>query len=287
MTSASHRSNRHEQPGIASGVLPCGGGVHRAARLLSLLLSLSLLATGLGACGGGGGAHTDVVAQVGTTVITRATLDHWTATFIRGDYFSVTRQKAPVGLASDPPNIGACVLASTKVAVQGARVTVKKLAAGQLNTKCRQLYDTVKREALSYIISVIWSAGQAAEIGHKITDADIADRIAQLQKEDYPKPGQFATYLQNKGWSRSDLNFIVKRNLLVGEVLKDLEAKAGKGAASQPVLARLLEGNARRWTAKTSCQSAYVVEQCKQYKGAGTDTPSAAVLFEQMAGLTS
>jgi hypothetical protein len=255
-----------------------------AARRLALLVALSLSTIGLGACGGGG-ARSDMVAQVGSTPITSATLDHWTATFIRGDYYSVTRKQAPAGLASDPPNYPACVSGAMKIAAQGEQ-PAKKLTPAQLNTKCHQLYATVKREALSYLISVIWSAGQAAERGFKITEADITDRISQLQDEGYPKPGQFADYLTSKGWSRADLRYIVKRNLLTGEVMKALNARAGKGPDSQPTLVKLLQNNARVWTAKTSCRAGLVVEQCKEYKGVTPSGPSAAVLFEQMGSRT-
>ncbi len=245
-----------------------------------VLMALSLAVLGLAACGGsGGGIPGNAVAMVGKTPITYASLNHWAATFVRGDYYQVTQKRAPAGLASDPPNYAACVSAAETIAVKPPKPTPT-----QLQGKCHQLYEAVKLEALRYLISALWSADQSAELGHKITETDINERIAQLQKEDYPQPGAFEAYLTNKGWSRADLHYIVKRNLLSGEVLKDIEKQAGKGHAGEKALTRLLQSSASKWTARTTCRPKYVVLQCKEYKGVAPTGPSPAVLFEQMAG---
>lgn len=252
--------------------------------VLSLSSALALVPVSLSGCGGSQSAS-DVVARVDGRPITRALLSHWTATFVRGDYYAVTRKKAPVGLASNPPDYGACVSAAKKVRPPTA--ARPPLTEAQLSERCHVLYATVEREALGYLITVMWSEGQAKERGYTITAADIAERIAQTQRESYPKRDAFANYLVSKGWTRADLNVIVRRNLLEGEVLKALEAKAGKGPKSEGTLASLLEENARKWTSKTSCSTGYVVQQCRQYRGVTPKTQSAAVIFEEMMGSTT
>lgn len=250
--------------------------------LLSLSIALVLAPVSLAACGGSSQGASDVVARVDARPITRALLNHWTATFVRGDYYAVTRKKAPVGLASDPPDYGTCASAAKQV--RSPTTTRPPLSEAQLREKCHVLYATVEREALGYLITVLWSEGQAKERGYTITAADVAERIAQTQRESYPGRGAFANYLVSKGWTRADLNVIVRRNLLEGEVLKTLEARAGKGSTSEGRLASLLQENARKWTLKTSCSAGYVVEQCGQYKGGAPKTQSAAVIFEEMVG---
>ena len=283
MTTAKRQPDESTVPGRAS--LPSLGwsGGKTATKPLSACLAVALAAMALYGCGGGQ-RGSDVVARVGAKEITHATLSHWTATFVRGDYYVVERKKAPTGLATNPPDYLACVEAAKTIRSPSA--TNAPFTAAQLDTKCHELYASVTQEALKYLISVLWSEGQATERGYKITDADIAERIAQTQKEDYPRPGQFASYLTNKGWSRADLSYIVKRNLLVGEVLKALEAEAGnKGLKGQLALARLVAGNARKWSFKTSCTPGFIVEQCKQYRGAQLKTKPAAVIFEEMVGV--
>jgi hypothetical protein len=259
----------------------------KALRLLSLSLAVALLGAGLSACGGCGGAKSatdSIVARIGSKTITTETLDHWTATFVRGDFYATTRKKAPPGLATNPPDYSACVAAAKEI--RSPQATEPRLTDEQLRQKCRELYESVKREALSYLISVIWSEGQAAEQGFGVTDAAIAARIRQTQREDYGSSAAFADYLVNKGWTRADLNFIVRRNLLVGKVLKALEEKAGKGVAGVQALAKSMAANARRWTLRTRCARTLVVEQCNDYTGATTKGVSAAVIFERMRGLS-
>jgi hypothetical protein len=266
--------------------------IYRSLSLAAFVFAL----VGVSACGssrnGGGprGSANNVVAIVGGTPITQSSLDHWAATFVRGDYYSTMQRRAPAGLATDPPNYAMCVSGERAVIEQAAEQPAPrrskprtKPTAAQLAVKCHQLYRDVRREALGYLISVLWVTGEAAERGHKVTEGAINERITELQQETYPKPGQFASYLANKGWSRTDLRYIVRRNLLSGYVLQEVKSQVGNGSGSELALARRVRANVQKWTTKTTCRGGIVVEACKEYRGATSSDPSPAVIFEQLA----
>ncbi len=255
----------------------------RAIWRFQLLGAILLIALGVSACGGGG-ASGSVVAQVGSVPITKATLAHWTATFVRGDYYSTMSAKAPAGLASDPVNYASCVSAAKTIPAT-TRGGKARLTAAQLEAKCHELYRAVELEALSYLISAIVSDRESTALGHPITEADIDERIAQTQHETYPKKGQLEAYLANKGWSRADLRYIVRRNLAVGEITKVFGERA-KGGGEKAVAAQFVSLG-RAWTEKTTCMTGYRVERCRGYKAPAAQPTSPAVLFEQMAGLSS
>jgi hypothetical protein len=258
----------------------------KPVRIFAVLASLSLGVAGLGACGGsGGGGPGDVVAQVGTTAITKATLDHWVATFIRGDYYSAIGRKAPAGLGSDPPNYAACASAA-KAAAQQASSGTPQLGKAQLERKCHELYDAVRPEALSYLISVLWSIGEGKERGQEVTDAEVSRKLAKVVSEQYPKQGQLETFLTDKGWTLADMRYILKRNILAATFLASVEKEANNQGSGQRTLVKLVNGITARWAVKTSCHAGYVVWQCKQYRAAAATasaTPAPAAVLEEMA----
>jgi hypothetical protein len=246
---------------------------------------IALTAAVISGCGGGSGSG-GVVAQVGGTPITQATLNHWVATFIRGDYYQVIAKKAPAGLATDPPDYRACVGAAKSLApIRNSGKPI--LGEAQLGRRCRQLYQDVRLEALSWLISVLWQKGQAAERGEQVTDAALERNLDKWAKEKYGTRQALMAYLDKKGWSLADLHYILKRNLLSELNLIDLHRKATRvttdpAGIQKALLKYLLKLNAR-WTSKTSCGAGYVVWQCKEYTPRTSTNPSPAVLFEEMS----
>jgi hypothetical protein len=250
----------------------------------AIIVSSVLMGALAAGCGGASGNGDAVVAQVGRTPITEATLNHWMATFVRGDFYQAVGSKAPAGLATNPPNYDSCVKAA-KTLAPGPSSGKRILSAAQLEHRCRVLYRDVRHEALSYLISVLWAVGQAAEIGKHVSDQQIQHYLGEIVKEQYKTQQAFTTYLANKGWSLADMQYILKKNILSEQLNTDAKAKASQlGGGKQAFMKVILRRNAQ-WTAKTNCRAGYVVWQCQEYKPKTTSTEaSPAVLFEEMGG---
>jgi hypothetical protein len=255
-------------------------------------MSIKALAVGLSSivfaglavvgCGGTAGNGDPVVAQVGSTKITESTLHHWMATFVRGDFYATIGTKAPAGLATDPPNYAACVAAAKTIEPRPSSGK-PRLTGTQLEQKCHALYRDVRSEALSYLISVLWSIGEAGEMGRTVSDREVQKQIDTLITRTYKTQQAFFTYLDNKGWSLADMHYIVKRNLL-SQLVNDVAANKAISQNGQRAFVNMVLRRNAKWTTKTKCQTGYLVWQCKGYKPTAPSDPSPAVLFEEIVG---
>jgi hypothetical protein len=249
---------------------------------------LSILLSAVGCCGCGSGGSTGIVAQVGSVPITRATLSHWMSVVAGGDYVDQFGTRAPRGLASDPPNYKACIAAAEAI-VSRSTAGRSRLGRAQSAVRCEQLYQALKRQALSLLISINWSFGEGAEQGVTATDAQAHRMLDQLKAEQFPKEGEYRTYLAYRGWVPSDELFQLKQNVVSMKLLakfKHSAARSGDGPQAYAyAYGKLIATNARKWRAKTTCRVGYVVPQCKGYTPSRTSStnPSPAVLLEDLA----
>jgi hypothetical protein len=106
------------------------------------MFGIALLASG---CGGGRAGG--VAVRVGKAVITTAAVHHWMEVL------------APPFEVPDAPNFHRCTEQAAEEHPEGSQ---SQLA---LKAECKQRYDTLRRQALSYLISAQWVIGQAREAG--------------------------------------------------------------------------------------------------------------------------
>jgi hypothetical protein len=255
------------------------------SKFAAMIVSAGVVGVSLAGCGGSSGAGGTVVAQAGRATITEATLNHWMATFVRGDFFQATGgSKAPAGLATDPPDYGSCAKAAKTLAPSPSSGKLI-LTRTQLEHRCHELYRYVRQEALSYLISVLWAVGQGAELGKHVSEQQVQGHLSTIIREQYKTQQAFATYLANKGWSLADMQYILKRNLLVQKLQADAETKASRLGGGQHALVKVILTRNARWTAKTHCRAGYIVWQCREYKPTSTANESSpAIMFEEMRG---
>jgi hypothetical protein len=250
--------------------------VKSCARIV-LLLTAAVTIT-LTGCGGGGA--NDVVAKVGNDPITRVSLQHWMSTLAGGDYYELSRKHTlPAGLISGQPNYARCV-GSLEAIVAALPASRQHPTAPQLLIKCRELYQALKGQALDFLVNAVWTIDLYREMGVTATDAEVTQLRDRIEREQFVTPAAFRSYLADRRWSMTDYFLMVRMNLLNQKMQKKLAASGKKGYL------KLTEA-AQRWTAKTDCQSGYVVTHCKQFTGQQqTSGPSAAVLMEQIAAVT-
>lgn len=250
--------------------------MRKACHYISIVVAASLTLLGVAACGGGADAPpADVVAHVGGTPITRATLNHWMSTIVSGDYFELTSKVAPAGIVSDPPNYLRCQAIyeaiSAKLPPGRPRPSAELLA-----TKCRQLNKALEEQALSFLIETQWSLDQDAEQGIKVTSAEVNRRFKQYKAEEFSSEAEFQTYLADRRWSLSDDLFLIRKDLFSSRLI----AKLGAEKRSLLVFSR---ESAKRWRARTSCHTGYLVEQCNGYKAPATPVPAPEIMIGGLA----
>ena len=245
---------------------------------------LALAVAAVAGCGGGGGLSGDVVAEVGGSAITRASVNHWMSTIMGGDFYEISRRVAPVGLAADPENYPACKAALEKLASSYAQA---KPSEAERKQKCEQLHQALKAQALSYLITANVARGQAAELGLAATPAEVEQFFHTIQAREFPKEAELRQYLAERHWSVADELFLLKRDLLSSKLKTKLLGRY-KGTSGLAALAKYAKEANRRWTAKTTCRSGYVVSGCSEYTSAQANAtaaaPSAAVLIEALTG---
>jgi hypothetical protein len=243
-------------------------------RIIALVaLGLVALAT-CALCACGGSSESKVVATVGKSEITQASLNHWMATMVAGDYRELTSETAPEGLVSDPPSYSRCVAATKQIPTTSG----KQLSEAELRLKCRQLYTVVKEQALSFLISELWASQQAAEHGLSVSEAKLNRAFGELRSRQWPSPAQLKRYLNEQHRSLADERALLKRNLLSEKTLKKLKAQAGGLHA----FVKLIKAENAKLISRTQCKAGYRSISCKQYSTGAGASPSAAVLVEQL-----
>jgi hypothetical protein len=255
----------------------------RVHRITVLLIAGAIIVSGVSACGSSKPQQTatasanrsEVVAQVGEYPLTRAQVDHWMLHFAGGDYSIVSRNATvPDGLVSDPPDYARCV-ASLEAAAAKSPLGGAKETGVQLVGKCRQLYQALKTQATSFLVSTQRTIGLGRDLGVTASEAQVQRLFQQAKAREYPTGADLHRYLATKRWTLADVLLQTKLEVLGDAIIKKIHTPQGR--------AKLSEAE-RLWTEKTDCKPGYVVEYCKQYKGGASypSSPPPSVLMEQV-----
>lgn len=250
-----------------------------------VLVVVSLAATAISGCGSSKPTQVpaNAVALIGDTPISKATLDHWMHSMVGGDFYERFGTRAAHGLVSEPPNYAACTSAAATMTAASGRQP--PFTSSQLLQKCRQLNQAIEEQALTFLISAQWRTDEAAEHGITISDAELAAESKQSAAQQFPKPGEFDTYLANHEWALSDELYQLKRNLLttkLREKISHLSPGGEETPQARATFVSFIEGNIKKRTATTLCRPAYMVATCRGYKAPSTPTPAPIVILEEL-----
>jgi hypothetical protein len=239
---------------------------------------LVLAAACVGACGGGGGSS-NVVANVGSTAITKSEISHWISTLVGGDFYEVARRhRVPAGLVSEPANYGECVTSlEDGIAHSGFK---RKGSAAELASKCHELHRALKEQTAEYLIEAQWLMALGREAGVTAGQKEINEILTRI-KHEYLSERRFQQFLANNRRSLADELFVIKLDVVRQKLSEKVTAGGDKA------IAKLFQMG-RKWDARTSCKSGYVVEHCSQFRGASTPAPglpTPAVLLEQVSSM--
>jgi Raf kinase inhibitor-like YbhB/YbcL family protein len=228
------------------GRLSHGTGFARtlgALRALGVLPALGVLALALalGGCGGGSGSS-------GTSAAGAAAVPSSPATSAQG---SSSSAGAVASVASTPISKSSY---EHWLAVEQAGGTT----------------SNASHRALSFLITSQWVIGEAAARKLSVSDTEVKQHLAQIEKQSFPKAGAFQKFLAKADETEADLLARVKVELLESRIAAKVTA-GKRGAQAKSVLASFQKAFQEHWKRFTTCKSGYVMEDCSEYKGKGED----------------
>jgi hypothetical protein len=247
--------------------------VFRALHVIPLVVCACLVVVLLAACGGGSrGPSGETVAQVGSYAITKPVLNQWMTEKANEDFYEVSTHLAPPRLVSEPADYPACV-ASLKAITPSPGEKQPHPTDAQLMSLCRELHQSIKLQALKYLVSSYWSINFDAAHGISVSDEEVQRQFAQTKA----RRSSTESRLAGRSHTPSQELFMAKLNLLGDKV----NEKLNDGGAQ---LTATLMSEAKRVIATANCRPGYVVEYCKGYReGATPKTRPPVIPLEEIA----
>lgn len=121
------------------------------------------------------------------------------------------------------------------------------------------------QRALGFIITYEWVPGEAAARHISVSEAELKQRLAQLDKQTFRKPGSLHRFMASTGESETDLLAILRVGLLKNQIAQKITA-GDVGPKTQEALATFQKAFQAHWKRYTTCGAGYVMEDCSQLK---------------------
>jgi foldase protein PrsA len=207
--------------------------VSKPVRSIAALGAVSLLCSGLAACGGSSG---DAVVQVNGQAITKTAYTHWLGVAASASAAALPGQKAAKPVVPEPPAYTACIAHLKTIEPKPAKGQ-KPRTEPQLKTQCEQQYKALQQQVLGFLISADWVIGQAEEQGVKLEDKAVVAQFDKLKKQQFPKEAEFRKFMATTGQSTSDLLLRVKLSMLSTKIQEKV-TKGAKKAVSEAEVAK-------------------------------------------------
>ena len=187
----------------------------KRVRFIPALGAVFFASLALAACGSSG-IPSDAVVQVGSNPITKATFEHWMSVASASSATTATAKTAkPV--VPDPPDYTECIAHLEATAAKPAKGQSKPTKT-ELKSECEQQYTSLKQEVLGFLISSEWVIGEAANLGVKVSDAEVKKEFEKIKNQQFPKAAEFEKFLASSGQTVSDLLLRVKLNMLSSKI---------------------------------------------------------------------
>jgi foldase protein PrsA len=235
----------------------------RVTRTSCQASAIAILAIGLAACGASQGT---IVAQVGQTPISRATLAHWTPIEAILAYLTKPTGPVPKGVVPDPPNYTVCIAHLRQTAPPLGKGQ-QPPATSQLRARCELTYLTARRHILEILITTDWLLAEDAARHITPSENEITREMATFVAREFPTDRVFHQYLAATGMSTADDRFLIKRNMLAARLLQSIRTQSNAAPEHQEqAVYNYLKTFTAKWTAKTNCKPEYLTPDCKADK---------------------
>jgi hypothetical protein len=148
----------------------------------------------------------------------------------------------------------------------------------ELQRTCAQNYRTVEEHILNVLIAFQWNIQEADADGVNPTEAEVRKEYARFSREKYPRPGELQRYLADTGERFSDELLRMRMDMIGTRVAQRQFVKMGidpaqPDPAQERAFLAWFHTAIRQWVSKTSCLKGYIVQNCRQYKGALAPDP--------------
>ncbi|CAB4933663.1 unannotated protein [freshwater metagenome] len=197
----------------------------RISRIFPALCAILLVFIVAG-CGSSDSVPKGDVMNVDGTTTSKETFDHW---------FTIALKSAGQGGAAptlDPPTFKKCVAASKATAPKPVKGQVAPTDAQYL-AQCKQQYDGVKSQVMTFLIRSEWLEQEAAKKDIKITDAEVLAAFNKVRRQQFPKAAEYEKYLKDAGITEADLLLRQRTQMLEQEITKKVNAETGKVTDAQ------------------------------------------------------
>jgi SurA N-terminal domain len=121
----------------------------------------------------------------------------------------------------------------------------------------------LKDKVLGFLLTSQWVLEEAAARGVNVSEAAVHKRLAEVQRKEFKKPAELQKYLAKSGETQADLLLRVKLELLESAISQRVTAAKRTAAEKRAALSGFQAEFQKKWRAKTSCGSGYVMEDCK------------------------
>ncbi len=205
-----------------------------------------LLVLALGGCGSGSSSSSDA-SSVSTTVTAGAGAP------THGAHAS----GEPIATVNGSP--------IAKSAFEHWRAVTAALSNANGHSSTSASNQAVKNQALGFLISLQWVLDEASARGVNVSEAAVHTRLAEIQRKQFKSPGELQKYLTKAHETETDLQLRVKLELLEQAISQQVTAAKHTAAEKRAALSSFQTAFQKKWKAKTSCHSGYVVEDCSEF----------------------
>jgi phosphatidylethanolamine-binding protein (PEBP) family uncharacterized protein len=184
------------------------------------------------------------------------------------------------GSASTAAAVPSSPAASTQGAPASKADTVASVSSTPIDKPSYEHWLAVERalgatgspshKALAFLISSDWVIGEATARGISVSEAEVKQRLAQYERQSFPKAGSLHKFYARSHETEADLLARVKVELLESAIAA--KVAAGKsGSERAALLSSFQRAFQRHWKSYTSCKAGYVMEYCADYHGKPED----------------
>jgi len=179
----------------------------------------ALAAAGFTSCGGSdstadrtSGARDKVVLRVGDVAIGKPMLTHWMTVL------------APQHVAPEPPHYTGCIARQ--------RAVTGDAANEDLAQRCKQQYEALRRQVMSFFITSRWLIGEAAEEGVAVTAQEVNERLAEMRRS-FASDAEYRESLDAIAHTVSDVRLEIEAELAAEKIRQRLSKGEGKVTSSE------------------------------------------------------
>jgi hypothetical protein len=118
------------------------------------------------------------------------------------------------------------------------------------------------QEVMGFLLSSYWVIGEAKDLNVHLSDAQVRRAFDRIRRQQFPKRGEFTSFLRSSGQTVADLLFRVRLMLLSGRLQRQIISAQHGARAQEEALARFVREFKAKWRAQTYCATQYAVEDC-------------------------